>query len=159
MDQNQWNTNPENAEQNTSEQKNDFYTQPDPTYNFTPPQKAATNGYAIASLILGIVSIVLCSCSCITIVTAILAIVFAALSRGGKPMDAKALAGMICGIVALVIIVVSIVAMVAFIAETNTEDLMEFYGDFENFSGEYPFEDFYYDPSFPEGIPEATPAP
>ena len=144
MDQNQW-----NETQQTQEQP----------YNFTPPQHQETNGYAIASLILGVVSVVLCSCTCISIVTSILAIVFAVISRKGQPMDGKALGGMICGIIALVIIVVSIVAMVFFIAETNTEDLMEFYGDFENFSGEYPFEDFYYDPSFPEGIPEATPAP
>ena len=62
--------------------------------------------------------------------TAILAIVFAVLSRKGQPMQGKALGGMICGIVALVMVVLSIAALVFMYAETNSEDMMEFYEQF-----------------------------
>ena len=149
MDQNQWNTN--------NEQTNSFNTQPASFGDGTPPKKAEPNGYAIASLILGVVSIVLCCCTCISIVTAILAIVFAALSRGGQPMDRKALGGMICGIIALVMVVVSVVLFCCFVMETNSEDFMQFYEDFylEGATGEDPFFDSYYD--IPQGIPSEMP--
>ena len=144
MDQNQWNNQNEQSEQSATDQQNDFYTQQPSGYDFTPPQKKATNGYAIASLILGVISIVLCSCSCLSIVTAILAIVFALLSRAGKPMDGKALGGMICGIVALVLVVVSVVFVLIFYAETNTEDYMQFYEDMQS--------DFYEDYDMEDGL-------
>ena len=115
MDQNQWNETQQPQEQ---------------PYNFTPPPAKQPNGYATAALILGIISVVLCSCSCISIVTAVLAIVFAVLSRKGQPMQGKALGGMICGIVALVMVVLSIAALVFMYAETNSEDMMEFYEQF-----------------------------
>ena len=130
MDQNQWDNQNEQTEQPASEPQNEFYTQQNPTYNFTPPPANQPNGYATAALILGIVSVVLCSCSCISIVTAVLAIVFAVLSRKGQPMQGKALGGMICGIVALVMVVLSIAALVFMYAETNSEDMMEFYEQF-----------------------------
>ena len=130
MDQNQWDNQNEQTEQPASEPQNEFYTQQDSSYNFTPPPVQQPNGYATAALILGIISVVLCSCSCISIVTAVLAIVFAVLSRKGQPMQGKALGGMICGIVALVMVVLSIAALVFMYAETNSEDMMEFYEQF-----------------------------
>ena len=130
MDQNQWDHQNEQTEQPASEPQSEFYTQQDSSYNFTPPPAKQPNGYATAALILGIISVVLCSCSCISIVTAILAIVFAVLSRKGQPMQGRALGGMICGIVALVMVVLSIVAVVFMYAETNSEDMIEFYEQF-----------------------------
>jgi uncharacterized membrane protein YkgB len=127
MDQNQWNETQQPQEQ---------------PYNFTPPQHQETNGYAIASLILGVVSVVLCSCTCISIVTSILAIVFAIISRKGQPMEGKAIGGMVCGIIALVITIVSVVALILFSVETNAEDLKDFYEGYygETYGDEFAFE-------------------
>ncbi|MBQ7338088.1 MAG: DUF4190 domain-containing protein [Clostridia bacterium] len=144
MDQNQnqdFNQNQNTTEQQDYTQKSDFDMGTRQTYDFTPPSKPEPNGYAIASLILGIVSIVLCCCSCISIVTSILAIVFAILSRQGQPMQGNAMGGMICGIISLVITFVSVVFMLFSIAETNTEDLMDIYGEYSNIYGTYE-EDF-----------------
>ena len=86
----------------------------------TPPP-AKRNGYAIASLVLGIVSLVSsCCCSCILPVTAILSIVFAAVSKKGEPMCGMAIGGMVCSIVALVLLVISVVLLLlnpAYVAE------------------------------------------
>ncbi len=123
MDQNQWN---DNFPQNNAQE-------PQSAYNFTPPPvRPESNGYAIASLILGVVSLVLCCCCPVSIVTSILAIVFAILSRQGQPMNGKALGGMICGIVSIAITVVSIVFTVAMYSETNAEDFMQFYEEFSS---------------------------
>ena len=92
-------------------------------YNsFEPTQKKSQNGYAIASLVLGIVSILCCCCCCFadTIglilmgVAAVLAIVFAFLSKkntNGK-MDGKAIAGLVLGIVAIVVLLCFLAALV-----------------------------------------------
>ena len=84
-------------------------------------KKENKNGFAIASLVLGIVSLLTCCCCCLdtfgiilTGVCAILAIVFAFLSKknaGGK-MDAMAIAGLILGIVAIVMLLAMLVALV-----------------------------------------------
>ena len=77
----------------------------------TPPP-AKSNGYAIASLVLGIVSLLsVCCCSCILPVTAILGIVFAAVSKKGEGMSGMAKGGMICSIVALALLALSVVAV------------------------------------------------
>ena len=76
------------------------------------PPSAKTNGFAVASLVLGIVSLLsVCCCSCILPVTAILSIVFAAVSKKGEPMNGMAIGGLVCSIVALVLLVVSVVAL------------------------------------------------
>ncbi len=77
----------------------------------TPPP-AKKNGYAIASLVLGIVSLVsTCCCSCILPVTAILSIVFAAISKKNEPMSGMAKGGMICSIIALALLAISVIAL------------------------------------------------
>ena len=92
-------------------------------YNsFEPAQKKSQNGYAIASLVLGIVSILCCCCCCFADtlglilmgVAAVLAIVFAFLSKkntNGK-MDGKAIAGLVLGIVAIVVLLCFLAALV-----------------------------------------------
>ena len=91
-----------------------------PSFSPVPPP-AKQNGFAIASLVLGIVSLLCsCCCSCILPVTAVLSIVFAVVSKKGKPMSGMALGGLICSIVSLVILAISIVVLLlnpAFVAE------------------------------------------
>ena len=109
-------------------------------YNgFEPTQKKPQNNYAIASLVLGIVSILCCCCCCfvetigliIMGVSAILAIVFAFLSKknaNGK-MDAKAIAGLILGIVAIVILLLclaSIIGVYSMMGSVPQEDVLAF---------------------------------
>ena len=90
--------------------------------NLEPAQKKPQNGYAIASLVLGIVSVLCCCCCCFVDilglilmgVAAILAIVFAFLSKkntNGK-MDGKAIAGLVLGIVAIVMLLLFLAALV-----------------------------------------------
>ena len=90
--------------------------------NLEPAQKKPQNGYAIASLVLGIVSVLCCCCCCFVDilglilmgVAAILAIVFAFLSKkntNGK-MDGKAIAGLDLGIVAIVMLLLFLAAFV-----------------------------------------------
>ena len=100
---------------------NEFNFQSNPYGGFEPAQKKPQNGYAIASLVLGIVSVVTCCCCCVetlglilTGVSALLAIVFAFLSKknnDGK-MDAKAIAGLILGIVGIVMLLILLVSIV-----------------------------------------------
>ena len=73
-------------------------------------QPAKTNGFTVASLVLGIISILcVCCCSCLFPVTAVLSIVFAVVSKKGERMKGMALGGMVCSIIALVILVFSVV--------------------------------------------------
>ena len=100
---------------------NEFNFESNPYGGFAPQEKKNKNGYAVASLVLGIVSLLTCCCCCLdtfgmilTGVCAILAIVFAFLSKknaGGK-MDAKAIAGLILGIVAIVMLLAMLVVLV-----------------------------------------------
>lgn len=69
---------------------------------------APKNGFAIASLVLGIVSLLSSCCfSCLIPVTAILSIVFAVVSKKGNPMSGMALGGMICSIISLLLLAFS----------------------------------------------------
>ena len=118
---------------------NEFNFQSNPYGGFEPTQKKPQNGYAIASLVLGIVSVLSCCCCCfaetlglITMgVCAILAIVFAFLSKknnDGK-MDGKAIAGLVLGIVAIVMLLLFLVAVVGVYAMIDTmpqEELLAF---------------------------------
>lgn len=118
---------------------NEFNFQSNPYGGFEPAQKKPQNGFAIASLVLGIVSVLCCCCCCFTDtlgliimgVTAILAIVFAFLSKknaNGK-MDAKAIAGLVLGIVAIVMLLLFIAAIVGVYAMIDTmpqEELLSF---------------------------------
>ena len=118
---------------------NEFNFQSNSSGGFEPAQKKPQNNYAIASLVLGIVSILCCCCCCfvetigliIMGVSAILAIVFAFLSKknaNGK-MDAKAIAGLILGIVAIVILLLclaSIIGVYSMIGTVPQEEVLAF---------------------------------
>ena len=106
---------------------------------FESAQKKPQNGFAIASLVLGIVSVLCCCCCCfadtlgliVMGVAAILAIVFAFLSKkntNGK-MDGKAIAGLILGIVAIVMLLLFLVALVGvytMIGQVPQEEVLAF---------------------------------
>lgn len=116
---------------------NEFNFQSNTFGGFEPVQKKSQNNYAIASLVLGIVSILCCCCCCfaetigliIMGVSAVLAIVFAFLSKknaNGK-MDAKAIAGLILGIVAIVMLLLFLAAIVGvytMIGQVPQEELL-----------------------------------
>ena len=53
------------------------------------------NGMAIASMVMGILSLVSCCCCGIGVIFGALGIIFALLSRGEEPMDSAAKAGLI----------------------------------------------------------------
>ena len=118
---------------------NEFNFESTPYGGFEPAQKRPQNGYAIASLVLGIVSVLCCCCCCfaetigliIMGVSAILAIVFAFLSKkntNGK-MDGKAIAGLILGIVAIVMLLLFLAAIVgiySMIGSVPQEEVLAF---------------------------------
>lgn len=117
---------------------NEFNFTSNPYNGFEPAQKKPQNNYAIVSLVLGIVSVVTCCCCCVETlglvlagVSAVLAIVFAFLSKknnDGK-MDAKAIAGLILGIVGIVmllILLVSIVGTYALLDQMPEEEMLTF---------------------------------
>ena len=102
---------------------NEFKFETNPYGEFAPKEKQNKNGYATASLVLGIVSVLCCCCCCISSgiglivmgLSAILAIVFAFVSKknnDGK-MDGKAVAGLVLGIVAIVILLLCLVAIIS----------------------------------------------
>lgn len=78
-----------------------------------------SKGLSIASMVLGIVSVVMLCLYYISIPCAILAIIFAIVGRkkGGKGM---ATAGLVLGIIALAIDIVIVVAFVGLIGEAMT---------------------------------------
>ena len=111
-------------------------------FGFAPQQPEANGkGYAIASLCLGIASVFFtCICCClyyVAIVTGILAIIMACISKsknGGK-MSGMAIAGLILGILGIILFLV----MVVFEAFVFTEEFIA--ESFEEFYG-MPYEDF-----------------
>lgn len=101
------------------------------------------SGIALASMILGIVSMVLmlsCCCSPIAIITGIAAIVCYAVSpKEAGVREGKATAGLICGIVAIVGTILLIVAFTVNIArspEFQREFQREFQDAYEESAGE-----------------------
>lgn len=116
---------------------NEFNFESNAFGSFAPQEKNDKNGYAIASLVLGILSVLCCCCCCfaetlgliVMGVSAILAIVFAFLSKknsNGK-MDGKAIAGLVLGIIAIVMLllfVVAIVGVYTMIGTVPQEDLL-----------------------------------
>ena len=118
------------------------YSQPNEQSPFTqnfdtmsPTTQKNGKGFAIASLCLGIASLVLCCCCCClyyaAIVTSILAIIFAVLSKnanGGK-MSGMAIAGLILGIIGIILFLLIVVLNVSgLFEEILIETIEETYG-------------------------------
>lgn len=87
------------------------------------PETKKGDGFATASLVLGIVALVLsCPCCCclypVAGICAILAIVFSVISLQKSGKNGKAIAGLVLGIVALLIVIIIIIA-----AMTSSSDM------------------------------------
>ena len=95
---------------NSSDNQNSNYQQ-EPSFDpYAPPARKQSNAYAIASLVLGIVAIVCCCISELSLICSVLAIVFAVLSRRQTGFfDGMSTAGLVCGIVGAALAVFSII--------------------------------------------------
>lgn len=86
------------------------YQQPVYQQPMMPQEPKKSAGLAIASMVLGIISLVSCCWPYVAIVLALLAVIFGAVSlakkMGGKGM---AIAGLVCGIIGLIPAVVILV--------------------------------------------------
>jgi Domain of unknown function (DUF4190) len=91
------------------------------------PPARSSNGFAVTSLVLGILSIVLFFTIWIPFILAILAIIFGALgisnARKGAPRKGMAIAGLICGIAGVVIAVLFIVLIVSAVNDPEFQDV------------------------------------
>lgn len=70
------------------------------------PAPSSPNGWAIASLIFGILALVICTCCCggsgwLPLILGAVAIIFAVISRKGGKMSGVAVGGLVCGIIAV----------------------------------------------------------
>ena len=75
--------------------------------------KKPSKGYAVTSLVLGIVSLVCCCLTSVSLICAVLAIIFAVVSRRQNgTFSGMATAGLVCGIVAATFGVVSIISSI-----------------------------------------------
>jgi len=93
-----------NNDMNTENADNN-YQQPDDSYTTPPQETNPGNGFGIAALVLGILSLV-CFCIGLNIVLAILAIVFGAIHLGRHKKGGNkgfGIAGIVMGIVSIVI--------------------------------------------------------
>lgn len=118
-------------ENNMSQEVNDNQFNGGNSFNYTPqPNVNEPNpghGLAIASLVLGIISIVSCCCVYLSVVAGVVGVVLAILSKN-KSKDNKfeglAMAGLVCSIIGVVISVGYIVYVIVMM---QSPDFMEFY--------------------------------
>ena len=97
--------------------------------NETPAAPTSANGLAIASLICGILSLVVCTCCCggtgwIPLILGIVAIVLAIASRKGQKMSGVAIGGLVCGIVAAVLALGVLIMGLLIIDENFVEEFL-----------------------------------
>lgn len=80
----------------------------------TPPIQPKNNSFNIASLVLGIISVIASCCinEYVGIVCGILGIVFYVLAKRSNISNGMATAGLVCGIVGLVLSAVSIISTI-----------------------------------------------
>ena len=88
------------------------------------------NGMAVASLVLGIISICCCCVSWVSLILGVLAIVFAVLSKKNPAQKGLATAGLVMGIIAVVLAVVSIiVANTEWYQDVVMQQLIDTFGE------------------------------
>ena len=93
------------------------------------PKKTESKGFAIASMVLGIVALVCCCLSELSLICSVLAIVFAIVSRRRNSyFDGMSTAGLVCGIIAAALAIVSIVdAILNPISDAEVQKMLEEY--------------------------------
>lgn len=88
-----------------------------------------SKGFGIASLVLGIISL-LCFCSFLNIVPAVLAIVFGAISLSKKKDNAFAIAGIVCAAVSIALLIITGILFAANTSLMNAfRDYVEHYNN------------------------------
>lgn len=111
------------------------------------PEKKDSIGFGIASLVLGIISLLL-FCTCINWITGLLAIVFGILQIVKGSQKGLAVGGIITAGLSMLFAVVLYISIVvsASASDMNYEDLYDYYyGSSENYYDYYDSYDDYYD--------------
>lgn len=120
------------------EMKDEDYAQQE----YSADQQAQTSGIALASMILGIISVVCmisCCCTPIAIITGIAAIIcFAVTPKVNQTRGNKAKAGLICGIVAIIGSIILIVVFVVnvFLSADFQNEMKEFNTHYDTYIDE-----------------------
>ncbi len=105
-----------------------FTPGPIPGGNLNAPS-ARSKGFAITSLVLGILSLVCCCTVYLPPVLGVLAIVFGILSRSGNPkrMSAMAIVGIILGVIGMVVSI-AIIAFAFWIVTLSADEMIAIFG-------------------------------
>lgn len=126
----------ESQQSNQNQEYQQYYQAPFPTqpgvYNMQQP-KEGSNGFAIASLVLGIVGLFTCFCCGFSLLTGIMSIVFGAVSMQRRSSgNGMAIAGIILGAVSILCGIV-IIAMFFFDASFYS-NIDSYYKEFNSLS-------------------------
>lgn len=101
-----------------------------PGYYAAPVPPKKTNGFAVASLICGVVALPLFCCIWLPILLGVLAIVFGILARRqDEKMPGMAVAGIICGVIGLVLAILCLVGYYTGSFEWALNDYLNNYND------------------------------
>lgn len=107
---------------------NSFNYTPQPNVNEPDPG----HGLAIASLVLGIVSLLSCCCVYLSVVAGVVGVVLAILSKNKSKenkFEGMAMAGLVCSIIGVVLSVGYIIFGVAMMNSPAYQDIMEQYSN------------------------------
>lgn len=105
---------------------NNYYSTPN-----TPLTNNNSNGFGIASLILGICSIAICCCYGVGVVPAIIGLILGIL-QNKKNANGIATAGIVLGIIGILLNAVYLIYMIVFLSDGGLQDI------FDEFSSSYP---------------------
>lgn len=99
-----------------------------------PPQNQENQGFAIASMVLGIISLVCCCLGNISLIMAIVSIVFGVITLvKKKPGRGMAIAGIICSSISVVIYIALLIIGLAVGASLSPSDIEELEQYLKNF--------------------------
>ncbi len=122
----------------------------DDEYNWeSRPAGGRKNTMATAALVLGVLSITLCSVFYVSLPCGAIAIICAILSRDNRPMVGKSRAGIICGSIGMVITLVFTISAFRYVLTTEDgREYLQYY--YRMYTGDY---DFDVDEAFEELFP------
>ncbi len=123
--------------------KNNWQGTPPPGYGYKRPNPGRnpyggpkkSNNMALASLLLGILSLVLCCCGGFGVILGAVGIVLAILSRGSEPMETSAKVGLGLSIGGIVLGILVLIISFAFVGSEQFRNEMNQngYGNYENY--------------------------